>query len=344
MKEAMFYESLDGKVRCRLCNHLCLIKDDKRGICGVRENRSGNLYSLVYGRSVAADVDPVEKKPLFNFYPGTRTYSIATVGCNFRCLNCQNWQISQMPKGKKRRIIGEELRPEKIVADARKNGCQSIAYTYTEPTIFFEYAYDTAKLAHEEKIKNIFVSNGYTGTEAIRQISPYLDAVNVDLKGFTEEFYREVCGARLQPVLDNIRLYKELGIWVEVTTLIIPGYSDDEGQLREIARFIKSVGEDIPWHISAFYAAYKLLDVPPTPVMSLRKAWEVGKKEGLRYVYEGNVPGEEGENTCCYNCGELLIKRYGFELMENKLINGKCPICGLQMDGVGLKGSEEKNE
>jgi pyruvate formate lyase activating enzyme len=336
MKEAMFYENLDGKVRCRLCNHHCVIKEGKRGICGVRENREGKLYSLVYGRSVAAGIDPIEKKPFFNFYPGTTAYSIATVGCNFRCLNCQNWDISQMPKGEEGNIIGEKLLPEEIVANARGSGCKSIAYTYTEPTIFFEYAYDTAKLAHKEGIKNVFVTNGYTSTEAIREIAPFLDAANVDLKGFSEDFYHKVCGAKLQPVLDNIRLYKELGVWVEVTTLIIPGYSDDENQLKGIAGFINSIDEKIPWHVSAFYPAFKLPDVPPTTRESLRKARDIGIKAGLRYVYEGNIPGEGGENTYCYSCGEPVIKRYGFEITENKMTDGKCPKCKTQIHGIGL--------
>jgi pyruvate formate lyase activating enzyme len=336
MKEAMFYENLDGKVQCHLCNHQCVIKEGKRGICGVRENRAGKLYSLVYGRSVAVGIDPIEKKPFFNFYPGSTAYSISTVSCNFRCLNCQNWEISQMPKGKSDKIIGDELLPEKIVADAKSRGCKSIAYTYTEPTIFFEYAYDTAKLAHKEGIKNVFVTNGYTSTEAIREIAPFLAAANVDLKGFSEDFYHKVCGAKLQPVLDNIRLYKELGVWVEVTTLIIPGYSDDESQLKGIAGFIVSVDEKIPWHVSAFYPAFKLPDVPPTTRESLRKARDIGIKAGLRYVYEGNIPGEGGENTYCHGCGEPVIKRYGFEITENKLIDGKCPKCMVIIDGIGL--------
>ena len=336
MKEALFYENLDGKIRCHLCNHHCVIKEGKRGICGVRENRAGKLYSLVYGKSVAADSDPIEKKPFFNFYPGTTAYSIATVGCNFHCLNCQNWEISQMSKGKEGKIIGKELLPEDIAAKAKEAGCKSIAYTYTEPTIFFEYAYDTAKLAHEEGIKNVFVTNGYTSSEAIKEIAPFLDAANVDLKGFSEDLYHKLCGAKLQPILDNIRLYKELGVWVEVTTLIIPGYSDDEHQLEEIAGFIKGVGEDIPWHVTAFYPAFKLLDIPPTPAKSLKMARDIGLKAGLRYVYEGNIPGEGGENTYCYSCGELLIKRYGFDIMDNTLTGGKCPKCKTGIDGIGL--------
>lgn len=336
MKEARFYENLDGKVRCRLCNHYCIIKNGKRGICGVRENRDGRLFSLVYGRSIATGVEPIEKKPFFHFYPGTTAYSIATVGCNFHCLNCQNWEISQMPKTGEGGIIGKKLLPEEIVTNAKRLGCKSIAYTYTEPTIFFEYAYDTARLAHKEGIKNVFVTNGYTSGEAVKEIAPFLDAANVDLKSFDEDFYRKICGAKLQPVLDNIRLYRELAIWVEVTTLIIPGYSDDEKQLRAIAEFIKGIGEDIPWHITAFYPAYKLPDVPPTTIESLRRAREIGIKAGLKYVYEGNVPGEGGENTYCYHCGEAVITRYRFEIRENKLTEGKCPKCKNQIDGVGF--------
>jgi pyruvate formate lyase activating enzyme len=336
MKEAMFYENIDGKVRCHLCNHHCVIKEGKRGICAVRENHDGRLYSLVYGKSVAVGIDPIEKKPFFNFYPGTSSYSLATVGCNFHCLHCQNWEISQMPRGKGGRIVGDELGPERIVSEAARFGCMSIAYTYTEPTIFFEYAYDTAKLAHKEGIKNLFVTNGYTSGEAIKEIAPFLDAANVDLKSFDEDFYHEVCGAKLQPVLDNIKFYKELGVWVEVTTLIIPGYNDDEIQLKEIAEFIRRVGEEIPWHITAFYPAYKLLDVPATPVESLRKARDIGLHAGLRYVYEGNIPGEGGESTYCSNCGELLIERSGHYIKRNKLVDGRCPKCKAKMDGVGL--------
>jgi len=336
MKEAMFYENINGKVRCHLCNHHCVIKEGKRGICGVRENRYGKLYSLVYGKSVSVGVDPIEKKPLFHFYPGTSSYSFATVGCNFHCLHCQNWEISQMSKGKGGKIIGDELAPERIVSGAMRASCMSIAYTYTEPTVFLEYAYDTAKLAHEQGIKNLFVTNGYTSAEAIKEIAPFLDAANVDLKSFDEDFYHEVCGAKLQPVLDNIRLYKELGVWVEVTTLIIPGYNDDEDQLKEIAEFIKSVGDEIPWHITAFYPAYKLLDVPPTPVESLRMARDIGIQVGLRYVYEGNIPGEGGESTYCSSCEELLIERSGFYIKRNKLVDGQCPKCKAKMDGVGI--------
>jgi pyruvate formate lyase activating enzyme len=335
MKEAMFYERLEeDAVRCHLCPHECKIKESRRGICGVRENQEGVLYSLVYGKVVAEAIDPIEKKPLFQFYPGSTAYSLATVGCNFRCRNCQNYDISQMPRDKKR-IMGEEKTPEEIVEIAKRYDCRSIAYTYVEPTIFFEFAYDIAKLAHKAGICNVFVSNGYTTEEAIRTLAPYLDAINVDLKSLSEELYHTNCGGHVQPVLDAIKLYKRLGVWIEVTTLVIPTLNDTEEEFRGIAEFIKGVGVDIPWHISQFYPSYKLMDLPRTPVSTLRTARDIGLEVGLRYVYEGNVPGEGGENTCCYNCGTLLIGRYGFQVLENNLTeDAKCPNCGTQIDGV----------
>ncbi len=335
MKEAMFYERLkEGKVRCHLCAHYCVIKPGKRGICAVRENRDGTLWSLVYGKVIARHIDPIEKKPLFHFHPGSRSYSIATVGCNFRCLHCQNWEISQYPK-RHPDIPGEDLTPEDVVAEAERTGCQSISYTYTEPTIFMEYAYDCARLAHERGIKNVFVSNGYTSPEAVRAMAPYLDGNNIDLKG-DDDFYKKVVGARLQPVLNTIKLMKELGVWVEVTTLIIPTYNDSEEFLRWVADFIRSVDPAIPWHVTQFYPAHKLLDRPRTPVSTLRKAREIGLKAGLRYVYEGNVPGEGGESTYCPSCGEVLIERFGFSLTRVEMKDGRCRKCGAAIDGVGM--------
>jgi pyruvate formate lyase activating enzyme len=335
LKEAMFYEKLEDElVNCDLCSHRCRkIADSKRGICGVRENRDGKFYSLVYGKVVARSIDPIEKKPLFNFLPGSRSYSIATVGCNFRCDNCQNYDISQMPK-ERGIIVGHDVSPEEIVSAAKVNNCESIAYTYTEPTIFFEYAYDTAKLAKKEGIKNVFVTNGYITSEALKKISPYLDAANIDLKSFKDNFYRKRCGARLKPVLDSIRLYKSLGIWIEITTLIIPTLNDSEEELRKIAELISEVGEDTPWHISQFYPTYKLITLPRTPVATLRKARKIGLEAGLKYVYEGNVPGENGENTYCPNCEKLLIHRFGYQIIENKIKNSTCTYCGAKIDGL----------
>ena len=335
MKEAMFYEKLDNNlVNCNLCSHRCRkIADSKRGMCGVRENRDGTLYSLVYGKAVARSVDPIEKKPLFNFLPGSRAYSIATVGCNFRCDNCQNYDISQLPSVRST-IVGEDVPPEEVVLAAKLSNCESIAYTYTEPTIFFEYALDIAKLATDEGIKNVFVTNGYITPEALKEIAPYLDAANIDLKSFSDEFYRKNCGARLEPVLDSIKLYKSLGIWIELATLIIPTLNDSEEELQKIAEFIKEVGEDIPWHITQFHPTYKLIDKPITPVTTLRRARQIGLEAGLKYVYEGNVPGENGENTYCPKCQKMLIRRLGYRIIDNKIKNSVCPYCGAEIDGV----------
>lgn len=333
----MLYEKIgDKKVQCNLCAHRCKINEGKKGICLVRENRDGTLYTLVYGRTISQHVDPIEKKPLFNFYPGTTAYSIATVGCNFKCQFCQNWEISQMVRDE-HLIMGNEASPESIVENAKKYGSKSIAYTYTEPTIFFEYAYDTAKLAHEVDIKNVFVTNGYMTEEAIKKIEPYLDAANVDLKSFSDDFYRKLCGAKLQPVLDALKLMKKLGIWVEVTTLIIPTLNDSSEELREIAKFIvNELGEGTPWHISRFYPAYNLTDKPPTPIETIHKAREIGLNEGLKYVYEGNVLGSTGENTYCPNCKNLIIERLGYQIINKATKDGKCPYCESRIYGVGL--------
>ena len=338
MKEAMLYEKLgDGRVRCNLCAHRCVISPGHRGICAVRENRDGTLYSLVYGKAISLAVDPIEKKPLFHFLPGSRAYSIATVGCNFTCLNCQNYTISQYPREHNGQVIGEEITPAEIVTDAVERGCQTIAYTYTEPTIFFEYAYDTARLAHEKGLRNVFVSNGYMTEEAAEKIIPYLDGINIDLKGISDEFYRKIAGGTLRPVLRSIERFHRAGVWVEVTTLIIPGMNDSDDDLRWIAEAIYGISPTIPWHISRFYPAYRLRDVPPTPVATLRRAREIGREVGLRYVYMGNVPGE-GESTYCPHCGAKLIKRIGFAVVENRLQDGHCPKCGAPIDGVFLTG------
>lgn len=335
MKEAMLYNKAEGGyVDCFLCSHHCHIADGKRGICGVRENRGGTLYTLVYDKVVSMNIDPIEKKPLFHFLPGSSSFSIASVGCNFRCMHCQNYGISQYPK-EHRDIPGEAVSPEEIVKSAIRTGCRSIAYTYTEPTIFFELAYDTARIAKEKGIKNVFVSNGFNTPESTRLIAPYLDGNNIDLKG-DDNFYRKVCGGRLQPVLDTIRLMKELGVWVEITTLIIPTYNDSEEFLRWTAEFIKSVDPAMPWHVTQFYPTYKLTDQPRTPVNILRKAREIGLEVGLKYVYEGNVPGEGGENTYCPSCGELLIERYGFSIVDVKIKDSKCSKCGHSIEGVGM--------
>jgi pyruvate formate lyase activating enzyme len=337
MREAMFYENAGGnRVRCGLCRFRCLIGDGRRGICSVRENRGGTLFSLVYGKAIAENVDPIEKKPLFHVMPGSRSFSVATVGCNFRCLHCQNYSISQ-PLLDTLQITGIDLPPEEIVAKALASGCRSIAYTYTEPTIFFEYAYDTAVLAKKAGLMNVFVTNGYITPEALALIRPFLDAANIDLKGFSERFYREVVHAMLKEVLDSILEYKRQGIWIELTTLIIPGWNDTDDELRGIARFIADkVGVETPWHVSRFHPTFKMTDRPPTPVATLARARQIGLDEGLAYVYEGNVPEEGGENTCCPACGEILIRRSGFYLAENRIKQGKCPDCAASIDGIDM--------
>ena len=292
---------------CYLCNHRCMISPSQKGLCGVRENREGKLYSLVYGRAVSLNVDPVEKKPLFHLFPGSASFSVAAVGCNFRCLQCQNHEISQWPRDSKGRVEGSEVLPSKVVSLAKQSRCPSISYTYTEPTVYFEYAYDIARQASQEGIRNIFVTNGYMTGEALDMIRPYLDAANVDLKSFKEKFYKEVCGARLNPVLENLRRMRQMGIWVEVTTLVIPTLNDSDQEFEEIARFILSLGPEVPWHLSAFYPTYQLLNLPRTPASTLHRAREIGMKAGLRYVYCGNIPGEEGEDTFCPHCGRRVI-------------------------------------
>ena len=336
MKEAMFYERAgDGQVSCALCRFRCLIAEGSRGACGVRENRGGLLFTLVYGELCAEQVDPIEKKPLFHVRPGSGSFSIATMGCNFRCRHCQNHTISQVPRNGA--VQGVRRSPSEVVGQALAAGCRSIAYTYTEPTIFFEFAHDTARLAREAGLANIFVTNGYITREALTLIAPYLDAANIDLKGFNEEFYRDVVHARLSEVLDSIIEYRRQGVWIELTTLIIPGLNDSEEELQRIASFIvTNLGVDTPWHVSRFHPTYRMLDRPRTPPATLLRAREIGLAAGLRYVYEGNLPGEGGENTCCPSCADLLIERHGYAIVMNNIRNGSCPACGAVIAGVGM--------
>jgi pyruvate formate lyase activating enzyme len=330
----MLYEKTENsRVKCNLCAHRCKIEPDKRGICGVRENRNGILYSLVYGKLIAENVDPVEKKPLFHVYPGSKSFSIATVGCNFHCTFCQNHEISQMPR-ESGSIMGRDISPSSIVERALNSASITISYTYTEPTIYFEFAYDIARIATEKGLKNVFVTNGFMTEEALETISPYLHAANVDLKSFSDDFYRKRCGARLEPVLESLKKMKALGIWVEVTTLLIPTLNDGDDELRQIAEFICSLGAETPWHISRFHPQYKMTTVSPTLVADIHRAAEIGKASGLKYVYSGNVPGDEGEDTKCSHCGEHLIDRYGFYIKKFALKGTSCPRCGTTLDGV----------
>ncbi|HOQ99889.1 MAG TPA: AmmeMemoRadiSam system radical SAM enzyme [Anaerolineae bacterium] len=337
MQEARLYDKLDSQaVQCRLCAHRCTIQPGRRGVCGVRENRAGTLHSLIYGELIARAIDPIEKKPLFHFHPGSSAFSIASAGCNLRCSFCQNAEISQMPRDLQS-IEGHRLAPEAIVAAAGHYGCRSIAYTYTEPAIAFEYVYDVSLLARRERVANIFVTNGYMTPEMLEAYHPYLDAANVDLKSFRDEFYRRLCDARLQPVLDALTLMRRQGIWLEVTTLIIPGHNDDPAELADLAGFIaRELGVGTPWHISRFHPAYRLTDAPPTPAATLQRAHDIGREAGLRYVYIGNLPGLRGEDTSCPGCGRTVIGRYGFAVTERHLKDGACAYCGTKIDGVGL--------
>ncbi len=335
--KARFYtveDQTNGTVRCGLCAHNCLIKAGRRGICGVRENRDGVLYSLVYGRLVSENVDPVEKKPLFHFLPGSITYSIATVGCNFRCRHCQNFEISQYPGHHAGEIRGRVKTAEEVVAAAMAAGCDSISYTYVEPTVFVEFALDCARLGKKAGLRNILVSNGYTSEAATREFAPSLDGSNIDLKSFSDDFYREICGARLKPVLDTIKLMSRLGVWVEITTLIIPGLNDSEAELSQIAAFIAGVDTEIPWHVSRFHPTYKLTNTPPTPITTLARARDIGRKAGLVHVYTGNIPGNKNENTLCPKCGAILIERTGFISRQSGISEGVCRNCGQELAGV----------
>ncbi len=334
IREAQLYEKIGGdRVHCHLCSHYCRIDKGVRGLCGVRENRGGMLQSLVYGAVISEHADPIEKKPLFHVYPGSTAYSLATMGCNFRCDFCQNYQISQAPR-EGRAIAGHDMTPAAIVEQAIACGSPTIAYTYTEPTIYFEFAYDTARLAHARGLKNVFVTNGYMTVEAIEMIAPFLDAANVDLKSGREEVYSAHCGGQLQPVLKSLRKLKELGIWVEVTTLVVPALNDQPEELERIASFVHSLGAETPWHISRFYPRYKMTGKSPTSGETLRRARHIGKRTGLKYVYGGSSSGDDGENTYCCGCGKLLIARQGFYTRKLTLKKNVCPDCGTILEGI----------
>ena len=342
MKEALLWEEKPHQaVRCLACHHFCQIAPGRTGVCGVRENKNGRLYSLVYGQAAALGSDPVEKKPLFHFLPGSFAFSFGTLGCNFSCLNCQNWEISQLANQKRRvenyphLFWGEKLRPPQIVGLARQNQCLSIAYTYNEPTVFLEYALATMKLARRAGLKNIWVSNGFMSSKTLDLILPYLDAVNIDIKSSEEQFYQKVCGARLAPVLENCqRLVKE-GVWLEATTLVIPTLNDQTATLNNIAGFIKEkLGDAVPWHLSAFSPAisWKLKDLPATSPTTIKKARQEALKKGLKYVYAGNLGPSSGDDTPCPACGRLMVKRRGYEITRFDQ-NGHCPKCGQKIAG-----------
>lgn len=337
MKEAVLYKKNKGYTTCTACNHYCKIKPDNYGICNVRKNVKGKLMLMVYSKPCAISIDPVEKKPLYHFLPGSNAYSVGTFGCNFGCDFCQNWDISQASKTKQFEQIINTINittPEQIVEQAVKNNCKSIAYTYNEPTVFFEYAYDTAKLARKKGLKNIFVTNGYYSAELLKKIKGLVDAVNIDLKSFSDAFYKNICKARLQPVLDSIKSTYEAGIWVEITTLIIPNLNDSINELTHIADFIKNIDDDIPWHVSAFHPAYKRVRIGRTPEQTVLNAARIGKNQGLNNVYAGNVNSREQSNTYCKHCNALLIERGYMTMITNHIINNSCPNCGETIGGV----------
>ncbi len=332
-KEAAFYQKLEHKrVQCQLCPRRCTIPDGQRGFCGVRENRSGTLYTLVYAKPVSMHIDPIEKKPLFHFLPSTQAYSIATAGCNLKCKFCQNWQISQ---SRPEDLSYAYLEPQALVKKAKESAAPTIAYTYNEPTIFYEYMLDVAKLAHEQGLKNIMHSNGYINPEPLKALAKYLDAANIDLKGFSEDFYARFTEGTLEPVLNSLKVLKQEGVHIEITTLLLPGFNDGEDELRKMCLWIKdNLGKDTPLHFSRFFPLYKLTSLNPTPVESLQRARKIALECGLNYVYIGNLPVNPAENTYCPRCAKSVIQRRGYFVAENNLKNGKCAFCGEHISGV----------
>ncbi len=333
LREAMYYDKLDGnKVRCHLCPLVCELEDGERGACAVRINLGGVLRTLIYGKLVAVHNDPIEKKPLYHFLPSSRAFSIATAGCNLGCVFCQNWQISQALPENARYM---SLTPEQVVAAAKRAGCKTIAYTYTEPTVFYEFMLDCARLAKKEGIRNVWITCGYINPDPFRELCKYLDGANVDLKGFSEDFYREYCKASLEPVLTTLKIAREEGLWVEVTNLIIPGANDDPEMIRDLCKWVRTnLGPDTPLHFSRFHPNYQLLDKPPTPVSTLERAAQIAKEEGIHHVYIGNAPTTSSDDTYCPQCGRLLVRRRGFFLEKNDIADGRCPKCGAEIAGV----------
>ncbi|MBN1261420.1 MAG: AmmeMemoRadiSam system radical SAM enzyme [Anaerolineae bacterium] len=325
----------DQIVQCRVCEHFCVLKPGAWGKCGVRVNRDGIIYSTVYGEAVAVHVDPIEKKPLYHFLPGSQALSVGTYGCNMHCRWCQNWQLSQVRQHQGGDRYGEMFTPSELVEIAQRRGLASIAYTYNEPTVFFEYSYDTAMIARERGIKNVYVSNGYMSQESLDRLAPYLDGINVDLKGFTEDLYRTYTGARLEPVKRTIAyIARETDIWIEVTTLVIPNLNDSDEELRDLASWLSGIDPRIPWHVSAFYPTFEMLDRPRTPPATLERAYDIGKEAGLEFVYVGNIMNSERESTYCPICGMLVIERSGYQTRVRGTETGRCPGCGAVLAGV----------
>jgi len=334
--ESVLYDRIEAnRVRCNVCAFRCVIPPGHGGACRVRHNIDGTLVAVNYHKITALEIDPVEKKPLYHFHPGSAAFSYAAPGCNFRCRFCQNSEISQMVADD-RRLEGRALTPEWVVEQAVRRGCESIAHTYTEPTIYIELAAEVGTLAKARGLYNIFVTNGYQTPESTAMIVPWLDAVNVDLKGFNDRFYLRVCGARVAPVCESIQRFVDAGVWTEVSTPVVPGHNDSDAELRDVAGFIAGVSPDIPWHVIGFHPDYKMLDVPPTPLSSLRRARDIGHEAGLRYVYIGNTLAPGADDTLCPGCGEAVIRRSGFRVNGWDLADGRCGRCGAEIAGQGM--------
>lgn len=335
MQEAKLWRSIggEGRIQCRLCSHFCVISPGEKGHCGVRINEQGVLHTLVGDRVAAVNLDPVEKKPLYHFLPGTMTLSLGTMGCNLSCSFCQNYSLSQPPR-EGGSVEGRRVSPQRIVEEALSLGAASIAYTYSEPTVFFELMLETATQAVRHGLKNIIVSNGFQSPDCLEALAPVIHAANIDLKAFTSEFYEEQCGARLEPVLENLRAIRSMGWWLEVTTLVIPGLNDSPEEARHIATFLADdLGGGVPWHISRFHPTHRLTDRPPTPVQSLEAMAEAGREAGVRHIYVGNVPGHAGGNTVCPGCGRTVVRRSGFRVTAAD--GPTCAACGEAVEGVG---------
>lgn len=331
--EALYWKAYDDKhIQCQLCPRRCILANNQKGFCSARKNIQGKLYSLTYGQPVALHVDPIEKKPLFHVYPGTKSFSLATAGCNLRCKFCQNWEISQLDAEK---VSTTNISAQELIRQAKASGSKTIAFTYTEPTIFYEYMLDIAKLAKQEGIACVMHSSGFINEQPLRELAKYLTAANIDLKGFNQKFYAEYCEGNLETVLTSLKTLKQEGVWVEITNLLIPGANDKPEDIEKLCDWvIENLGKDTPVHFSRFFPMYKLTNLSPTPVSSLERAEKIAKKKGLYFVYLGNLPISLGENTYCPFCAKPLVKRIGYTVLENKIQAGKCPHCGATVPGI----------
>lgn len=342
IKEAMYYTKLDEKtIQCQLCPRYCTLKNGMKGFCRARGPQDGKHHSFVYGNPTAVHVDPIEKKPLYHFLPATNAFSIATAGCNFRCKNCQNWQISQFGPEE---TYNQYLPPKSVVEAAIKYKCPTIAYTYTEPSVFYEYMLDSAKIAKSYGVRNMYHSNGALNPKPAEELSFYLDGANIDLKGFTQEFYSKIPEGDLESVLNTLKILRKNRVHVEITNLVVPPYNDDMNMIKNMCKWIRDeLGKETPVHFSRFSPTYKLKNLSPTPVKTLEEARKVAMEEGLQFVYIGNVPGHKGENTYCPKDGKVLIRRIGYRILENNIVNGKCKFCGIEIHGVWAEGAETQN-